>query len=154
VGPDGSLYIADQVDQRIRKVTPDGIINTVVGSGPAPSYGNGFAGDGGAATEARLSNPHGITVGPDGSLYVVDASNARIRRVGPDGIITTVVGGGGEPPNEGGPATAAALSFVAGTAVAPDGSLYIVEVDGHRIRRIQPTMPGIGLGEGQTVIPS
>jgi hypothetical protein len=89
VGLDGSIYIADEQINRIRKVSPDGIITTVAGTGE-----RGFAGDGGPATQAKLNEPYGVRVTPDGNLYIADTSNHRIRRVGPDGIITTVAGNG------------------------------------------------------------
>ena len=107
VGPDGSLYIADTVNHRIRRVGPDGIITTVAGTGGRL----GFTGDGGPATQARLSIPRGVAVGPDGSLYIADYGNNRIRRVGADGIITTVAGiGVGGFAGDGGPATQAKLN--------------------------------------------
>src|SRR5206468_3403683 len=87
IGPDGCLYIADTSNHRIRRVGPDGIITTVAGLGTA-----GFSGDGGPASQARLNLAEGVAVGPDGTLYIADTSNHRIRRVTPDGIITTVAG--------------------------------------------------------------
>jgi hypothetical protein len=89
VGPDGSLYIADAGNHRIRHVAPDGIITTVAGNG---TYG--YSGDNGPATQAYLQHPQGLAVGSDSSLYVADYFNHRIRRIGPDGIITTVAGTG------------------------------------------------------------
>ena len=83
------MYISDSDNSRIRRVGPDGIITTVAGKASA-----GFSGDGGPATQASLYRPYGIAVGADGSLYISDTSNTRIRRVGPDGIITTVAGNG------------------------------------------------------------
>ena len=106
VGPDGSLYIADSGNNRIRRVGPDGIITTVAGTDGS----QGFGGDGGPATQARLAGPWGIAFGPDGSLYIADSGNQRIRRVGPDGIITTVAGTGQSGfSGDGGPATQARL---------------------------------------------
>jgi RHS repeat-associated protein len=94
IGPDGSLYIADTNNQRIRRVTPNGRIDTVAGSG-ATGYGSGgFSGDGGAATSATLSNPSSVAVGSGGTLYIGDSWNARVRRVDESGTIATV---GGHP---------------------------------------------------------
>jgi RHS repeat-associated protein len=133
VGPDGSLYIADNGNYRIRRVGPDGIITTIAGNGV-----HGFSGDGGPATVAQLSRPFGVAVGPDGSLYIADISDTRIRRVGPDGIITTVAGNGTYGfSGDGGPATAAQLSYPFGVAVGPDGSLYIADTSSS-IRRVGP----------------
>lgn len=83
----GSVYIADTTNQRIRRVNSAGIITTVVGSGLF-----GFAGDGGPATAARMSNPSAVTMSPAGVMYIADGN--RIRRVGTNGIITTILGTG------------------------------------------------------------
>ncbi|MBI2875537.1 MAG: hypothetical protein HYY20_01500, partial [Candidatus Tectomicrobia bacterium] len=134
VGPDCSLYLADYADNRIRRVSPEGIITTVVGNGTP-----GYSGDGGPAAAAKLESPYGVAVGADGSLYIADFGNSRIRRVGPEGIITTVVGNG-EPEysGDGGPATQAQLYWPRAVAVGPDGSLYIADTDNSRIRRVDP----------------
>jgi len=135
VGSDGSLYVADTFNGRVRRVDPNGIITTVAGSG---SFG--FSGDGGPATAAKFEDPRGVAVGSDGSLYISDSSNNRVRRVGPDGIITTVVGSASSGfSGDGGPATAASLNFPTGVAVGPDGSLYIVDTFNNRIRRVSPS---------------
>ena len=141
LGPDGSLYIADAGNSRIRRVSPDGIITTVVGTGT-----QGFSGDGGPAIQAQLNNPIGIAVGPEGSLYIAngdvegaDNGNSRIRRVGPDGIITTVAGTGTLGfSGDGGPAAQAQLNSPFGVALGPDGSLYIADAGNRRIRRVAP----------------
>ena len=133
VGPDGSLYIADRANSRIRRVGPDGTISTVAGTGT-----EGFGGDGGPATQALVYYPRGVAVGPDGSLYIADTTNNRIRRVGPDGTISTVAGTGTEGfGGDGGPATQALLKPM-GVALGPDGSLYIADSHNYRIRRVDP----------------
>jgi RHS repeat-associated protein len=134
--PDGSLYIADYGNSRIRRIDPNGIINTVAGNG-AFSYG----GDGGPATSAQLNYPAGIALGPDGSLYISDRGNHRIRRVDPNGTITTVVGDGNwcdRSCGDGGPVTSAQLAYPEGIAVGPDGNLYIAEWGSNRVRRVTP----------------
>lgn len=119
------LYIADSADQRIRKVTPNGIITTVAGIGPTGQGQGGFSGDGGPATAARLSNPQGLFFDSQGNLYIVDSSNARIRRINQQGIITTVVGGGSVEQGEGGQATDANLGgFPSDGCVDQDGNIY------------------------------
>ncbi|MBL0122657.1 MAG: hypothetical protein IPP88_07950 [Betaproteobacteria bacterium] len=129
VGPDGSLYIADTGNQRIRRVAPDGIITTVAGNGVF-----GFSGDGGLATAAQLFDPNEVAIGADGSLFIADYDNNRIRRVGVDGIITTVAGNGVRAfGGDGGLATAAQLNGPANIAVGPDGNLYVSE--SNRVRR-------------------
>ena len=132
VGGDGSLYIADTYNNRIRRVGADGIITTVAGTG---IYGS--SGDGGPATQASLTHPLGVAVGGDGSLYIADTNSSRIRRVGADGIITTVAGTGTHGSSgDGGPATQASLTHPFGVAVGGDGSLYIADSGNHRIRRV------------------
>lgn len=135
VAPDGSIYLCDQSRHRIRKIDPQGIITTVVGNGVA-----GFGGDGGPATAAQLNNPSDIALGPDGSLYVVDHFNKRIRRVAPDGMISTIAGSGSPVyGGDGGPATEAGMSPFA-LAIAPDGTIFagdsVGSFNSHRIRRI------------------
>ncbi len=134
VGPEGSLYIADAGNRRIRRITPDGIITTFAGTG---SYG--YSGDGGPATAAQLASMEGLAIGPDGSLYIADSDYGRIRRITPDGIITTFAGTGSYSySGDGGPATAAAFRSPADVAVGPDGSVYIADRYNQRIRRVAP----------------
>jgi RHS repeat-associated protein len=138
-GYDGSLYIVEAVGY-IRRVGPEGIITTVAGNG-----GAGYSGDGGPATAASIGNPWGIAVGPDGSLYIADSAfqSSRIRRVGPDGIITTFAGNGVAGfSGDGGSATAASLFQPRGVAVGPDGSFYIADFGNSRIRAVRPALPG------------
>ena len=84
---DGNLYIADRFNHRIRLVDSTGTITTVAGTGE-----EGFSGDGGPATEARLGSPSGVAVDGDGNLFIADFSNHRIRRVDAAGTITTIAG--------------------------------------------------------------
>ena len=138
----GELYIADARNNRVRRVTADGIIQTVAGMGSA-----GFAGDGQAAVAARLSFPSSVTLGREGSLFIADCNNARIRRVGPDGIITTYGGMGEfEASGNGGPPTSAGMDacYVAG---GPDGTIFVIEPSNDRVRAIKPTLPHFGTGE-------
>ena len=130
--PDGSLYVADSENERVRRIGPDGIVTTVAGNGL-----RGFSGDGGLATQARINQPISVAVGRDGSIYFFDFGNSRIRRVGPDGIITTFAGTGEHclsdvalPCGNGGPARQAALSTGGPSKLAtgPDGTLYIAEL--------------------------
>ncbi len=87
VAPDGALYIADTANDRVRMVGTDGIITTVAGDGTPGDGGNG-----GPAADAPLERPTGLALGPDGGLYIADGT--AVRKVAPDGIITTVAGGG------------------------------------------------------------
>jgi len=131
----GNLYIADEGNHRIRRVGPDGIITTFAGTGR-----EGFSGDGGPATQAQLFVPSGVAVDTKENVYIADSNNHRIRRVGPDGIITTFAGGGTLPPGsigDGGPAIQARLSYPAGVAVDAKGNLYIADRGNYRIRRVE-----------------
>jgi hypothetical protein len=117
----GNIFIADYYDSRVREVSPSGIITTVAGSSGGfqcigiCSSGSGFSGDGGPATSAQLSGPAGIALDSAGNLCIADYRNNRIRKVSPQGIITTVAGNGVGSPNsgsfsaDGGPATSAGL---------------------------------------------
>ncbi len=130
----GHLYIVEQGINRIRRVALDGIITTVAGLGQA-----GFSGDGGPAVNARIWAPDGLTVDEDGHLFFADTFNHRVRRIAPDGIITTVAGTGVPGyEGDGGPALQARLHYPRGVVVAPDGALYVGDSLNHRIRRIRP----------------
>ncbi|MCI0536987.1 MAG: hypothetical protein L0Z50_17365 [Verrucomicrobiales bacterium] len=147
VGPDGTLYVNE--GNRIRRVRTDGIIEAFAG---LPGMA-GFSGDGGPPTNALLSAPFGFAVDVDGSVFVADRDNNRIRRIGPDGFITTIAGLGTSDPEgdpsktgDGGPALQARLVKPSRLALAPDGSLLVVAGDfsaGFSIRRIGPLLPGI-----------
>jgi len=132
VSTDGSLYIADSYNHRIRRVGTDGIITTVAGTGQS-----GYAGDGGPAAAAQLSQPTDVAFGADGSLYIADFNNnQRIRKVGTDGFITTIAGNGLRGySGDGGPATQAKLLFPESIALSPDGVLYF-STDSQHIRRV------------------
>jgi RHS repeat-associated protein len=128
----GNLYIADSSNSCVRKVDTNGIITTVAGTG---EYG--YGGDGGPATEAILSVPHGVTVDASGNLYIVDPGNNRLRKVDASGIITTVAGTGQEGfSGDGGPATEAKLYDPVGVAIDATGNLYIVDATIHTVRKV------------------
>ena len=133
-GPDGSLYFANQYEEVIRRIDQNGIITTIAGNGE-----RGYSGDGGPATQARLYYPSSIATGPDGSVYFVDMGNNRIRKVCPDGIITTIAGNGVSGySGDGGPATQASMVTPSGMAVSSNGAIYIADYDDNRVRRIGP----------------
>jgi hypothetical protein len=121
----GRLYIADLVNHRVRMVGPDGTIRTIAGGGnPADGLG-----DGGLATEARLSFPSDVALDGAGNLFIADNRNRRIRRVGPVGIISTVAGTGeGGFTGDGGPALQAKLSGPLGLAMDKAGNLYFSDI--------------------------
>ena len=143
--PDGSLYIADKANQKIRKVSPTGIITTVAGTGTA-----GYNGDQIPATSARLINPYSVTVDSAGNMYIADYDNERVRIIDPSGMIDTFAGIGVATANgDGGPADEAGLHKPCYVELLPNGSLLISEVNNDRLRLVQDgiisTLAGTGI---------
>jgi len=137
VDTSGNLYIADTNNNRIRKVDSSGIITTVAGSGPTGWGQGGYSGDGGPAIEARINMPTDVAVDASGNLYIADKYNARIRKVDPNGIITTIAGNGSWGySGDGGSATEAMLNSPQGVAVDASGNLYITDTYNNRIRKM------------------
>ena len=135
----GNLFIADSQNNRIRKVTPSGIISTVAGSNSGFTGNAAFSGDGGPATEALLSDPHGVTVDGDGNLFIADTRNHRIRKVTPSGIISTVAGTGDAGfSGDGGSAAAAQLNFPTDVIVDSKNNLFVADNLNLRIRKLTP----------------
>ncbi|MEA2677883.1 MAG: hypothetical protein QOJ81_2024 [Chloroflexota bacterium] len=135
VGPDGSVYFADHVNNRIRRVDATGVITTYAGSGPAGLGMGSFAGDGGPATEAALQEPWGVAFDQSGTLFIADRDNARVRQVDPDGVITTVAGHGAHGSGgDGGPATEAEICPPIGVAIDPSGNLVLPDACTSAIR--------------------
>jgi sugar lactone lactonase YvrE len=131
----GALYVADVGNHRIRKVDTRGIITTVAGNGKA-----GFSGDGGPATRASLDEPSDVAVSDQGTLYIADTNNSRVRAVATNGVVTTVAGGSGDGvfTGDGGQATNAQLSLGylhSGIALDREGALYLTE-DFGRVRKV------------------
>jgi hypothetical protein len=191
-GPDGSLYIADEENKRIRRVWPDGTISTFAGSGmpgvsgdggPAVqatlgqmsgiavdgvgnvyvaqfganvvrridhqdgtiatvagrAWSSGFSGDNGPASQAVLTDPHGLAIAPNGDLLIVDSGNRRVRRVSAvDSTITTVAGSGASGANGvGGSATSAGLGYPVGVAADAAGTFWISDSNNHRVLQVK-----------------
>jgi sugar lactone lactonase YvrE len=124
VDESGTVYFTEWHANRIRKLTPDGIITTVAGTGTA-----GFSGDGGPALQAQLRWPAGLARDSAGSLFFTDYGNLRIRKIAPDGTISTVAGNGQVGfTGEGGPATATGLAGPAHLAIDAKGNLFFTDV--------------------------
>jgi sugar lactone lactonase YvrE len=128
----GYIYIADRLNNRIRKVDAAGNMSTVAGNGTG-----GYTADGIAATASALFNPTGIATDGAGNLYIADKSNNRIRKVAPSGIITTIAGTGTNGnTGDGGPATNATIANPYGLATDAAGNVYIADQGNNRVRRI------------------
>ncbi len=142
----GNLYLSDTDNHRVRKISTNGVISTVAGTGVA-----GFSGDGGPAATAQLNLPYGLAADLAGYLYVADLGNDRVRRIGPDGVISTVAGNGNRGSSgDGGAATGAQLLTPRNVAVDAAGNLYFSEFEGHRVRKVTPdgkisTVAGTGV---------
>ncbi len=126
----GNVYLSDTDNSRVRRVDTKGIITTVAGTGVA-----GFSGDGGPAAAAQLNLPYGLAADAAGNLYIADLGNNRVRRIAPDGTISTVAGNGYKASaGEGEIATQAPLLTPRNVAVDSMGDFYISEFEGHRVR--------------------
>ena len=140
----GNLYIADAGNNRVRLVGLDGVIHTFAGTGAA-----GFSGDGGNATAAQLSYPSGLAIDGDGAVYIADTGNNRIRKVSPDGTITTVAGNGTAGyKGDGGAAVGAQLSSPIGVALDVAGNLYIADTGNYVVRKVSNGMISTVAGTG------
>lgn len=145
----GNLYLADQNNNRVRRVDSKGIITTVAGNG-----NQGFLGDGGPATEASLHSPTGVCTDAAGDLFIADVGNYRIRKVDTSGKITTVAGNGIEAGGgDGGPATKASMYIPIRCVVDATGNLYVADQSGQKIRKINTagiisTFAGTGANAG------
>jgi trimeric autotransporter adhesin len=132
VDAQGNVYIADTYSFRIRKVTLDGVIHTIAGNGEF-----GFTGDGGPGEQASIGYISQIAVDPAGNVYMGDYSWNRIRKVSPEGIISTVVGGDQVGfSGDGGPASEAQTFGPLGVALDATGNLYFSDYYNQRIRKI------------------
>ena len=159
LGSNGCLYVADQYNHRVRRVTRDGYFEAVAGTGLP-----GFSGDNGLAVNAQLRFPADSVLDAQGNLFIADRDNHRIRKVDQNGTIRTVAGTGLPGfSGDNGPAATAALNSPSGLALDGAGScLYIADRDNHRIRRMDlssmriATVAGAGLpgdaGDGGAAI--
>ena len=145
---DGSknVYIADQANHRVRKISAAGIITTIAGTGIASDNG-----DGGPATAAQLNHPDGVAVDAAGNVYIADAGSNRIRKINTSGIIYTIAGNGSSGyTGDGGDATSAQLRFPTGVAVDLSGNVYIADCNNNCIRMVESsgiitTIAGTGM---------
>ncbi len=128
----GNVYIADASNRVVREVSAAGTVTTIAGIGT-----QGFSGDGGLATAAALGRAVALSLDASGNLYIVDSVNQRIRRIGTNGIITTIAGNGTSAyAGDGGPATLASCSFPLGVTVDGSGNIYVADAGNNRVRKI------------------
>ena len=126
------IYIADTGNHVIRMIDNDRRIRSIAGVGR-----RGYSGDGGPAIEAELNTPSDLAVASDGTIYIADTMNHVIRRISPDGIITTFAGTGERGfYGDGGIPEAAQLDRPYGVTLSPEGEVYIADTHNHRVRRV------------------
>jgi uncharacterized protein (TIGR03437 family) len=159
VAPNGTVYIADEMNFRVRTVSVPGIISTFAGNGA-----NTFAGDGGQASGSSLSDVLAVAIDGSGNVYIADRSNRRIRKVSTSGVITTIAGTGVEGyTGDNGPAVNAQIGVPTALAFDPSGNLYFTDTSpsAMRVRRISAsgtitTVAGNGVvgyaGDGQSAL--
>jgi len=136
--PSGNLYIADTLNNRVRKITAvagtNPNINTVAGNGVYS-----YSGDSGAANNAQLNFPQGVAVGADGSVYFADSDNNAVRKISPSGVISTIAGNGTAGyGGDGAAGPSAQLDTPQGVAVDTAGNVYIADRGNHRVRKVTP----------------
>src|SRR5215208_6168119 len=129
-GLDGTVYVADAGESnRIRKIAPDGTVSTVAGGSEGFSDGVGAA--------ASFNTPSGLAISSDGNLFVADTGNNRIRKITPEGQVSTVAGDGTAGYSDG-PAAQARFNAPIGVAVDASGKIYVADSYNDRIRLITP----------------
>ena len=124
----GNLFVADTGNNAIRKITPEGVVSTWAGTGLA-GYQDG------RGPAAQFNGPLGVAVAPDGTIYVADSYNDRIRRIAPDGEVSTIAGGGQAGKTDG-PAAQARFDTPVALALADNGDLYIADAGNNAVRKL------------------
>ena len=131
VDASGNVYVADSGSNKIRKLSPAGVVTTLAGSGDRGSID-------GTGTAASFYDPTGVAVDSAGNVYVADSGNNKIRKVSPAGVVTTLAGSGGWGSTDG-TGTAASFSFPTGVAVDFSGNVYVAGDQDYKIRKVSPT---------------
>ncbi len=130
IAADGTIFVADNQNHSIRRIGTNGVVTTVAGLPGTPGSADGSNAD------ARFDSPTGLTLGPDGALYVSDTGNHTIRRITLGGAVTTLAGSAGKADYADGPATTARFNQPLGLAIAPDGTVFVADSGNHLIRVI------------------
>jgi len=133
----GNLFVTDWLNNRIRKITPQGVVSTFAGNGTATGPPFGFAD--GTGTNAAFNFPRGLCIAPSGDLYIADLSSQCIRKVSPAGVVQTLAGGNVQVLFADGVGTAAAFLNPSGCAVGQNGIVYVADQGNYRIRAVDPT---------------
>jgi|SRR6187402_2447480 len=145
LNPDGSLSIADTADHRIRRLDSTGSLSTVVGTGE-----QGYSGDEGPATLARIDSPSSLAFDATGRLLFADRRNHRIRRIDADGTIHTVVGNGSASGKGNGTAVQTPLAMPRGVSVDADGNLFVADTKSQRVLVVGDNdLVGTAVGNGE-----
>src|ERR1035437_6377065 len=145
VDAQGNVYAADNTNNIVVRISPNGLLTVVAGNGTG-----GFSGDGGPATSASLNWPLAVAVDSAGNLYIAELNNHRVRKVS-GGTITTVAGNGNQGfSGDGGPATSASLNNPGSVAADSAGNLYMADSGNHRIRKVSGGTITTGAGNGNS----
>ena len=128
----GNLYVGDEYNYTIRKVTPAGMVTTLAGLAGNPGSADG------TGSAARFNQPFGVTVDNAGNVYVADTSNNTIRKVTPEGVVTTLAGLAGNSGSADGTGSAARFNRPFGVAVDNAGNLYVADTSNSTIRKVTP----------------
>ena len=126
----GNVYVAEYGGNRIRKITPEGVVTTLAGSGTAASTD-------GTGTAASINGPSGVAVDSLGNVYVVEFSGHKVRKITPSGVVTTLAGSGTASSTDG-TGTAASFNYPISIAVSASNSLYVPDYGGHKVRKVEP----------------
>jgi sugar lactone lactonase YvrE len=130
VGPDGTIYLADTGNDTIRKITPSGSVTTWAGLAGSPGSADG------PGSVASFNQPKGLAVDGAGNVYVADTASSTIRKIGPDGTVSTLAGLAGAEGSVDGPASTARFSHPRGLALDTLGNLYVADTGNNTIRQI------------------
>jgi sugar lactone lactonase YvrE len=131
----GNIYVADQANCTIRKITPQGVVSTLAGLAGTPGTADG------PGSTARFNYPTGMAVDESGNIYVADRNNSAIRKITPEGIVTTLAGVAGSDAHVDGDLASARFEFPTGLAFGADGLLYVADASDQTIRVVSLGLP-------------
>ncbi|MEI7732004.1 MAG: immunoglobulin domain-containing protein, partial [Verrucomicrobiota bacterium] len=129
----GTIYVADELNDTIRKITTAKVVTTLAGTAASSGSVNG------TGSAARFSNPNGVAVDGSGNVYVADSSNHTIRKINSSGVTTTIAGTAGSPGNADDTGSAARFYYPASVAVDGSGNVYVADTSNHTIRKVSPS---------------